>query len=125
MATAYFGDPADVIAAATEGYGLHGELEGYLSSWMGLKDDYQAAVNGNETGKQIQLTMQAAYDSGKRLAGTMQQILDTLKETGVKVDGMDLEMAAQIKFDDAIAANDLGSNTQSLGTNGKLDLNAF
>lgn len=127
MAIAYEGTPDDVIAVAMDGYGLQGELEGYLRSWMSLRDDFAVFVSASATARAIQDTMDAAHQSGSKLAKSMQDILDLLKDTGVKVDSMDLESAAQLHYDGVTSGLGTGpaGTTIETGTNGSVDTQSW
>ncbi|MEU4345501.1 hypothetical protein AB0H00_30320 [Nocardia sp. NPDC023852] len=97
MATEYNGDPSVLISTAQNAMAVQTELEGYLRSWMSLKDDFAVAVQSDGTGKAIQSTMEIAHTSGVKMARTLQEIIDTLKDTGIKIDSQDLEGAARVQ----------------------------
>lgn len=109
MTTTYNGEPAVLQETAKNAMACQGELEGYLRSWMGLRDEFASAVKGSQTGLAIQTTMDNAHTSGRKLAETLQQIIDTLKDTGVRIDATDLESAARVQ------------QAVSLGTDSKVD----
>jgi len=90
-----------------------GELEGYLRSWMGLRDEFAVAVQSDGTGRAIQTTMDSAHTAGVKLATTLQEIIDTLKDTSVKIDTQDLEGAAQM------------NQALALGMNSTVDTNSW
>ncbi len=113
MATTYTGDPQALSDTAKNAMACQGELEGFLSSWMGLRDEFARAVHGSQTGTQIQNTMDHAHTAGAKLSQTLQEIIDTLKDTGVKIDATDLENAARMQ------------RALSLGTNSTVDTNSW
>lgn len=105
MTHTYSGDPKLLQQTAVKAMACHGELEGYLRSWMSLRDDFHGAVHGSQTGTQIQNTMDHAHTSGVQLARTLQDIIDALKDTGNRIDTTDLENAARMQ-----RAVELGTN---------------
>lgn len=113
MTTTYNGDPKVLSETAKNAMACQGELEGYLRSWMGLRDEFASAVTGSETGKAIQVTMDNAHTAGSKLAQTLQEIIDTLKDTGVKIDATDLESAAKVQ------------QALALGMDSKVDTNSW
>ncbi|WP_433202618.1 hypothetical protein ACQP1G_12590 [Nocardia sp. CA-107356] len=98
---------------AVKAMACQGELEGYLRSWMGLRDEFASAVHGSQTGTQIQTTMDSAHTAGVNLARTLQDIIDTLKDTSVKVEATDLQNAAHLQ------------RAVELGSNGKVDTGSW
>ncbi|MEV4128500.1 hypothetical protein [Nocardia sp. NPDC049707] len=106
MATTYTGDPKVLNQTAVNAMACQGELEGYLRSWMSLRDEFASAVHGSQTGTQIQNTMDHAHTAGVKLAQTLQEIIDTLKDTGVRIDAADLQNAATMA-----RAVELGTNS--------------
>lgn len=113
MTTEYNGDPAVLQETAKNAMGCQGELEGYLRSWMGLRDEFASAINGSQTGTAVQTTMDNAHTAGVKLARSLQDIIDTLKDTGNKIDATDLESAAHVQ--QAVA----------LGLDSKVDTNSW
>jgi uncharacterized protein YukE len=105
VTTTYTGDPQVLQHTAKDAMACQGELEGYLRSWMSLRDEFASAVHGSQTGTAIQTTMDHAHTAGVKLAQTLQEIIDTLKDTGVKIDATDLENAAHMQ-----RAIELGTN---------------
>ncbi|MEV6139379.1 hypothetical protein AB0L63_25675 [Nocardia sp. NPDC051990] len=113
MTTTYTGDPKVLNQTAVNAMACQGELEGYLRSWMSLRDEFASAVHGSQTGTQIQNTMDTAHTAGVKLARTLQEIIDTLKDTGVHIDATDLENAARM------------ARAVELGTNNTVDTGSW
>jgi len=113
MTHAYSGSPAELIQTAKNAMAVQGELEGYLKSWMGLRDEFAGYVKNSATAAAIQSTMDTAHTSGITLAHALQDIIDALKDTGNKIDSTDLENQARV----------LGAI--ELGTNGKVDTGSW
>jgi len=113
MPYAYTGDPAALIATAKKAMGNQGELEGYLKSWMSLRDEFAGYVKNSSTAGAIQTTMDSAHNSGLKLAKTLQDIIDVLRDTGNKVDTTDMENAARV------------NQAVQLGTNNKVDTGSW
>jgi len=104
---AYHGDHAVLKKTAQDAMGVHGELEGYLSSWMGVRDEFAVAVQSAGTGRAIQDTMDSAYRSGVELARVLQDIIDTLKSTDVTIETADLDAASKVHQAVALGTNNV------------------
>jgi hypothetical protein len=103
---------ADVDAIQSVGknaLGLQGTLEGYTNAMLGVRDELAAYVQG-DTGNAIGGSMQTAYDQGRALNQKLQDVLNVLLETGVKIGADDLEQAAMV------------NQATSFGTNGAADV---
>lgn len=101
----------DVIASTGKAaMALQGTHEGYLASMLGVQDELQAAVKSPAGGMAIQQTMTGAYEAGKALSVSLQEIITVLQESGVKIDVSDMDAAAQL------------NNATALGGSGKVDL---
>lgn len=94
MTTSYTGDPKVLNQTAVNAMACQGELEGYLRSWMSLRDEFASYIKDSATARQVQTTMDEAHTSGVNLARTLQDIIDTLKDTAVYVESTDLQNAA-------------------------------
>lgn len=113
MATPYNGDPKVLNQTAVKAQACQGELEGYLRSWMGLRDEFATHVTGSQTAAQIQNTMDHAHTAGAKLARTLQDIIDTLKDTAVYVESTDLQNASTLQ------------RAVALGTDTKVDTGSW
>lgn len=113
MTTTYTGDPKVLNQTAVNAMACQGELEGYLRSWMSLRDEFASAIKGSATGTQVQNTMDQAHTAGANLARTLQDIIDTLKDTGVKIDATDLQNQSHLQ------------RAVELGTNSKVDTGSW
>jgi uncharacterized protein YukE len=95
---------------------------------VSAQDELFAAVKG-DTGRAIYQTMSQAHSSGKSLAATLQEIVDALTDSGVKIDAHDVASAAEYKqfgadnVDSASAGMASDSVAKSVG--GKADLNSW
>lgn len=88
-------NPEQVQASANNTAACLGELESHLSGMSNAQDEMYAAVKG-QTGAAIYKSMGEAYSKGKNLAAKLQEIMEALKETGVKVDASDLDASSQV-----------------------------
>lgn len=120
-AVEYNGDPKVLISTAQNAMGVQTELEGYLRSWMSLRDEFAAAVQGSETGKAIQSTMDTAHTAGVNMARTLQEIIDTLRDTGNKIDEQDMQGATMML---ASIADGMGAVSPT-GINQTVDTNSW
>ncbi|MEV0297695.1 hypothetical protein [Nocardia sp. NPDC050710] len=90
-------NPDQLIPAAKTGIGLQGNHEGYLKSLIAVQDELQAAVKSQGGGVAIQQAMTQAWEKGSALSTSLQEIINTLLDTGIKVDVSDMENAAQVQ----------------------------
>jgi len=88
-------NPANVKSCQQNATACLGELESHLNGMSGAQDELYAAVKG-QTGNAIYQAMGRAYESGKSLAGTLQQICDEMGITSANLDSFDLEGASRI-----------------------------
>lgn len=96
MSIVFNGDPEVLRGTANHTAACLGELESHLKALMGVQDELYAAVVSRGTGSAIYRTLGEAHHSGTVLAGTLQQIVDELSQTGVSVDAQDLEGAGRV-----------------------------
>jgi len=113
MPVPYKGTPTELIQTAKNAMVNQGELEGYLRSWMSLRDDFAAFVKDSHTAASIQTTMDSAHTSGKKLAQTLQDILELLRDTGVKIDATDLENKARVDRSSVTGLSGVQTGTNS------------
>ncbi|WP_406271799.1 hypothetical protein OH799_31460 [Nocardia sp. NBC_00881] len=108
-------DPAVLVPAAQKGLGLQGNHEGYLKALVAVQDELAAAVKSPGGGQAIQTTMFSAWEKGKALSQSLQEILQTLLDGAKQTEAADLDIASQIK-----SMNDFASShgATSLGTDG-------
>ncbi|MEV6427521.1 hypothetical protein [Nocardia sp. NPDC051463] len=88
--------PAKVQTAANNSTSCLGELESHLNGLSSAQDELEVAVRGM-TGTAIRETLTSAYQSGKSLAATLQEIVDALADSGVQIDAHDVNAAAEYK----------------------------
>ncbi|WP_327148000.1 hypothetical protein [Nocardia sp. NBC_01329] len=90
-------DPEVLIPAAKSALGLQGNHEGYLKSMLAVQDELAAYVQSPGAGNQIAQAMNSAHTAGKQLSQLLQEIIETLQDTGIKIDVSDMENAAQLQ----------------------------
>ncbi|MGV9411217.1 hypothetical protein ACWDOP_14975 [Nocardia sp. NPDC003693] len=96
MAITYTGDPSRLQSSANQTAVCLGELESALQGLAAVNTELQASVVSPNTGMAINNTLSNAWNKGKTLGGTLQQIINELGATGVKIDFEDLEGAARV-----------------------------
>ncbi|NNH73232.1 hypothetical protein HLB23_25810 [Nocardia uniformis] len=120
MTITYTGDPAALQSSANNTAACLGELESHLKALAATQDELHTAVVSQGAGNAIYNTLGNAHVRGLSLAGTLQQIVDGLSDTGVKVDLEDLEGAARVNAamgDDGVVDGGAGASSwTSAGT---------
>ncbi len=91
---------------------LQGNHEGYLKALLGVQDELAAAIVSEGAGTAVREAMTNAHQKGHDLAVKLQEIIQTLQDTGIRIDVSDMDAAAQVR------------NATSLGTNGVVDVAA-
>ncbi|WP_330257071.1 hypothetical protein OG874_22380 [Nocardia sp. NBC_00565] len=104
-------DPTKLKTGAANTSACLGELESNLNGLSSAADELYVAVSG-ATGTAINNALSEAFAAGKSLGATLQEIIDALTETGVKIDAHDLDSAAEV-----VAASG-GENFVPSGSNG-------
>ncbi|WP_330232503.1 hypothetical protein OHA40_08435 [Nocardia sp. NBC_00508] len=89
-------DPAHLIPCAQKGMGIQGEHEGYLKALVAVQDELQTAVTSPGGGQAIQSAMYSAWEKGKALSSSLQQILQELTDGANRIGISDEEVKAQI-----------------------------
>ncbi|WP_062988208.1 hypothetical protein [Nocardia anaemiae] len=102
-------DPEVLIPTAKTGLGLQGNHEGYMKALLAVQNELQAAVKSPGGGVAIQQAMQNAWEKGNNLAQKLQDILNELLNTGVKVDASDMEAAAHVQHATAYGLDGVNS----------------
>ncbi|MBF6177879.1 Uncharacterised protein [Nocardia otitidiscaviarum] len=105
-------DPDVLIPAARNAMALQGNHEGYLKALLGVQDELAAAIVSPGAGAAVREAMTNAHTKGHDLAVKLQEIIQTLQDTGIRIDASDMDAAAQVR------------NATSLGTNGAVDVPA-
>lgn len=122
-------DPQVLVPTAKTALGLQGNHEGYLKSLLGVKDELQAAVQSPGGGQAIQTTMMDSWEKGRSLGQSLQAILNTLLDTGHKVDATDMDNYQRLirnlsNSDNATSYGSDGANSVAGDvTAGKVDVN--
>ncbi|MFX0579079.1 WXG100 family type VII secretion target [Nocardia nepalensis] len=134
MATFTHIDPDKLKTGAANSAACLGELEGCLNGMWSAQDELAAAVKG-ATGHAAQKALSDAYNAGKSLGGTLQEIIDALNDAHVKIDAHDLDAAQQVTHsgnaDGFVSAggdhNFLGATGQAAYNSGasKVDFNTW
>jgi hypothetical protein len=106
MAITYTGDPSRLQKGAQDTASCLGELDSQLRALQNVQDELHAAVVSQHTGAAIYTTLGNAWTQGKSLAGTLQQIVDQLQQSGVHVDTQDLEGKAKLDAVQGLTAGD-------------------
>ncbi|MEV0032737.1 hypothetical protein [Nocardia sp. NPDC050793] len=96
MTIEYNGDPERLRGSANNTAACLGELESHLKALFMVQDDLHDAVQSKGTGVAIYNSLGDAHSKGKILAGTLQEIIDELNNTGVQVELQDLEGAGRV-----------------------------
>ncbi|MGK8520047.1 hypothetical protein ACRS6B_00060 [Nocardia asteroides] len=96
MAEELIAEPDQLIPSAKTAMGLQGNHEGYLKALIGVQNELEAAVRSPGGGNQIQAAMAEAHQAGAELGRQLEDIIQTLLETGIAVDVKDMENAAQV-----------------------------
>ncbi|MGY4098691.1 hypothetical protein ACW2Q0_03875 [Nocardia sp. R16R-3T] len=124
MATFTHVDPDKLKTGAANSAACLGELEGCMNGLWSAQDELAAAVHG-ATGRAAQTALSNAYNAGKSLGGTLQEIIDALNDAGVKIDAQDLDAAAQVGAS-AVDQGYLGAGSDHtfLGAQGQAAYNA-
>lgn len=122
MSITYTGDPARLQSSADNTAACLGELESHLKALTNVQDELHAAVVSSGAGSAIYNSLGNAWQSGKSLAGTLQEIVTELKNTGVQVHSQDLEGAGRINA--ALGADGgVDAGTWSTSSAAKIDTN--
>lgn len=74
----------------------NGELENHLRALSNVQDELAHAVVSQHTGQATYNALGDAFTKGKSLSATLQTIVDTLHQAGVKMDTSDLDGGAKI-----------------------------
>ncbi|MEV5840101.1 hypothetical protein [Nocardia sp. NPDC052112] len=127
MATFTHVDPEKLKTGAANSSACLGELEGCLNGMWSAQDELAAAVPPtSQTGRAAQTALSNAYNAGKSLGGTLQEIIDALNDAGVKIDAHDLDAASQVTHSggDAGSYVSAGGDHTFLGSQGQAAYNA-
>ncbi|WP_280241696.1 hypothetical protein [Nocardia abscessus] len=111
--------PDQLIPSAKTAMGLQGNHEGYLKALLGVQDELQAAVKSPGAGNQIVAAMTDAHQAGADLGRQLQEIIQTLLDTGIAVDVQDMENAARVLQATAFGIDGVAGNDAATG---KVDL---
>lgn len=76
--------------------GCLGELDNHLKALAWVQDELHGAVVSQHTGQAIYQTLGDAHVKGKNLAGTLQRLIDELKNAGATMDASDLDGAGKV-----------------------------
>ncbi|WP_040793339.1 hypothetical protein [Nocardia paucivorans] len=102
------GDTTQIVSVADYAVAVQGEYEGYLRAWNNTKDEMAAYVQSHGLGNAIQDTMANAHVKGTAIVKKMDEILQVMKDSGVKFSNVNLDAAQQVR-------------ATSLGNNGSID----
>ncbi|TLF55296.1 hypothetical protein [Nocardia cyriacigeorgica] len=119
-------DPEVLIPAAKTAMGLQGNHEGYLKSLMAVQDELSAYVKSPGGGAQIRTSMMEAHSKGSSLAQTLQEIIQVLHDSGVKIDVSDMDAAAQVQRATSFGSdgmNSVSGDVTGAGANQKINVN--
>ncbi|MGW0182974.1 hypothetical protein [Nocardia sp. NPDC003345] len=106
-------DPGTLASVATKMAGPLGTLEGNLQQLAGIQGDLNSHVQG-QTGKAVYNALGNAYETGRHVASFMQTIMDTIQDSGINFDNLDLDGAARIGADGGL---DVGTTSGSWNNN--------
>ncbi|MEU0546034.1 hypothetical protein ABZ319_39810 [Nocardia sp. NPDC005978] len=101
--------PAEIAASGKKAMALQGTHEGYLGALASVKEEFRVAASSAGAGDAAQSTLQNAHMAGVKLGRSLQEVIEVLVETGVRIDTSDMDAAAGI------------DNASALGSNGKID----
>ncbi|MFE9327731.1 hypothetical protein ACIHDR_40095 [Nocardia sp. NPDC052278] len=126
MATFTHVDPEKLKTGAANSAACLGELEGHLNGLWSAQDELAAAVPpSSQTGRAAQTALSSAYNAGKSLGGTLQEIIDALNDAHVKIDAHDLDAASQVSHSgNADGFVGTGGDHSFLGAQGQAAYNA-
>ncbi|WP_329411974.1 hypothetical protein OG563_06095 [Nocardia vinacea] len=125
MATFTHIDPDKLKTGASNSAACLGELEGHMNGLWSAQDELAAAVPpSSATGRAAQTALSNAYNAGKSLGGTLQEIIDALTAAHVNIDAQDLDAAAQVGMSavDAVGGGNYvgaGGDSTFLGLQGQ------
>ncbi|WP_306355961.1 MULTISPECIES: hypothetical protein [unclassified Nocardia] len=89
-------EPEVLTNNATHAAACLGELEGNLKTLASSQDELHTAVVSAGAGQAIYNTLGNAHAAGVKLAGTLQQIIDALTDSGGKIEMADLDAQARV-----------------------------
>lgn len=92
---AFEGDHDKIQSAANNTAGCLGELENHLTALSNVQDELQIAVQG-AAGRAMYDSLSETYMKGKSLAGTLNDIIDMMKKTGISIQASDLEGVGKV-----------------------------
>ncbi|WP_327100841.1 hypothetical protein OIE68_19830 [Nocardia vinacea] len=119
-------DPEKLKTGAANSDACLRELEKNLSGMWSAQDELAAAVPPTSaTGRAAQTALSNAYNAGKSLGGTLQEIIDALTDAHVKIDASDLDAASQVSHSgNADGLVTAGGDHSFLGATGQAAYNA-
>ena len=118
MANTLTGDKALLQQAADSTYKNLTALDGNLNQLSVAQATLQGAMVSEHTGTSVYNALENAVSHGKKLAGTLQSIIDSLHQAGINVDAQEMENKGKL---DA-----LGGLTPDVGgAMGKINLSAM
>lgn len=125
MTITYTGDRSQMQKGANDTATCLGELENQLRALTNVQDLLRAAVKSDHTGHAIDSALGNAWTKGKALAGTLEQIVEQLAQSGVHVETQDLDGKARMLASDAMSGVNHGDAPSVGGWTGKIDTSAL